>query len=330
VPDDPYPTSQYVLWAYRLLLGREPEDPGAVEAYPETSRLELINRFISSPEFRASGLEDVRPPHRRYMVELDNGLRFWLLSGDQYVSPAIATGDYESLETAFVRRYVNRGMAAVDVGANLGWFAIHLALVVGAEGRVDAFEPRSDLMDLLTKTIGENGLTNVTTHNFALGSQNSRGQMIWSVHDVNPGGTNLVSSEFVASDITAQPVAVRTLDACISHRVDFIKLDVEGSELLVFKGAERILAKDRPLILVEINPSNLMRTSGVSAIEFGQFVEKSGYWLYEITADGSCGPQIPSCELSTIETLVNVAMLPKERAESTAAIGAGRMTLRIR
>ena len=253
------------------------------------------------------------------MVELDNGLRFWLLSGDRYVSPAIATGDYESLETAFVRRYVNRGMAAVDVGANLGWFTVHLALLVGTEGRVDAFEPRSDLMDLLSKTIGENGLTNVTTHNFALGSQNSYGQMIWSVHDINPGGTNLVPSEFAAPDITAQPVAVRTLDACISHRVDFIKLDVEGSELLVFKGAERILARDRPLILVEINPSNLMRTSCVSAIEFGQFVERLDYCLYDITANGSCGRRIEPSELSTIQTLVNVAMLPKERIELTVA-----------
>jgi FkbM family methyltransferase len=253
------------------------------------------------------------------MVELDDGLRFWLLSGDQYVSPGMATGDYEAIETAFVRRHVTPGMAVVDIGANLGWFTVHLALFVGDEGRVDAFEPRSDLMDLLTRTIGENGLTNVTTHNVALGSQNSYGQVIWSVHDVNPGGTNLVSSDFVAPGITAQSVAVKTLDTCISHRVDFVKIDVEGSELLVSRGAERILTEDRPLILVEINPSNLMRTSEISATEFGVFFEKLEYGLYEIAADGSCGRQIPASELSAIRTLVNVAMLPKERAEFTTA-----------
>jgi FkbM family methyltransferase len=321
VPDDPYPTSQYVLWAYRLLLGREPEDPAAVEAYPETSRLAVVDRFITSPEFQASGLEDVRPPHRRYMVELDNGLRFWLLSGDQYISPAIATGDYESVETAFVRRHVTSGMAVVDIGANLGWFTAHLALLVGGGGRVDAFEPRSDLMDLLTKTIAENRLTNVTTHNLALADQNSYGQVIWSVHDVNPGGTNLVFSDFAMPGIITQPIIVKTLDTWIPHRVDFIKIDVEGSELLVFKGAERILANDRPLILVEINPSNLMRTSGVSATEFGRFVERLKYYLCEIAADGRCGRLIRASELSAIETLVNVAMIPIERAESTAAIG---------
>jgi FkbM family methyltransferase len=318
VPDDPYPTSQYVLWAYRLLLGREPENPEAVQSYPETSRLAVVDRFLSSREFLANGVASVRPRHRRYMVELDNGLRFWLLSGDEYVSPAIATGDYESLETAFVRRHVARGMAAIDIGANLGWFTVHLALLVGAEGRVDAFEPRSDLMDLLNKTIAENGLTNVTTHNVALAGQNADGQVIWSTHDVNPGGTNLVSSDFVGPNITAEPVAVRTLDACVSHRVDFIKLDVEGSELLVFRGAERILARDRPLILVEINPSNLMRTSGVSAAEFGRYVEKWDYCLYRLAADGSCEMRVSNSELSAIQTLMNVAMLPKERADLIA------------
>jgi FkbM family methyltransferase len=315
VPDDLYPTSQYVLWAYRLLLGREPEDPMAVEAYPETSRLEIVDRFLSSPEFLASGMASVRPPHRHYLVELDNGLRFWLLSGDQYVSPAMATGNYEEIETAFVRRHVAPGMAVLDVGANLGWFTAHLALLVGPEGRVDAFEPRSDLLHLLKKTIAENRLSNVTTHNIALGSQNSYGQMIWSEHDINPGGTNLVSADFAAPGITGQPVAVKTLDTCIAHHVDFVKMDVEGAELLVFKGAERILATDRPLILVEINPSNLIRTSGVSATEFGQFVEKWGYSLCEIATDGSCRNQMSASELSAIQELVNVAMIPKERAD---------------
>ena len=319
MPDDRYPTSQYILWAYRLLLGREPEDPQAVESYPETSRLAVVDRFLSSPEFLLSGFGNLRPLHRRYMVELDNSLRFWLLSGDQYVSSAMAAGDYESIETAFLKRQVRAGMAVVDIGANLGWFTAHLALLVGREGRVDAFEPRSDLMDLLNKTIAENRLTNVRTNNFALGSQNSHGQVIWSVHDINPGGTHLVSPDFATSDIIAQAVAVRTLDTCISHSVDFVKIDVEGSELLVFKGAERILTKDRPVILVEINPSNLMRTSGVSATEFGVYVETLGYGLYEIAASGSCGRQIPASELSATQTLLNVAMLPKERAEFTTA-----------
>src|SRR5262249_10560824 len=162
------------------------------------------------PEFRANGVGNLQPPHRRYMVELDNGVRFWLLSSDQYVSPAMATGDYESIETAFVSRQVTQGMAVLDVGANLGWFTVRLARLVGANGTVDAFEPRSDLKDLLSKTIAENRLTNVSIHNFALGSENARGQVIWSVHDVNPGGTHLVSPDFATSDVIAQPVAVKT------------------------------------------------------------------------------------------------------------------------
>lgn len=320
MPQDPYATSQYVLWAYRLLLGREPEDLRAVESYPETSRLTIVERFLSSPEFLRSALGNLRPLHRRYMVELDNGLRFWLLSGDRYVSAAMATGDYENIETAFVRRQVAKGMAVVDIGANLGWFTIQLALLVGADGRVDAFEPRSDLFDLLTKTIAENRFTNVTTYNFALGSQDCRGQVIWSLDDANPGGTHLVAADLAMPGTITQPIDVKTLDSCVNHRVDFIKIDAEGSEFLVFKGAQRILTQDRPIILSEINPSNLMRTSGVSAAEFGVFAGEVGYCLYEIAANGSCGKRIRAGDLAEIEDLVNVAMFPKERADSAAAL----------
>ena len=82
VDQDPYPTSQYVLWAYRLLLGREPEDPQAVELYPETSRRRLVEAFISSPEFLGNQIRNVCSYHGRYMVELEDGLTFWLISGE--------------------------------------------------------------------------------------------------------------------------------------------------------------------------------------------------------------------------------------------------------
>lgn len=67
MPDDPWPTFKYVLWAHRLLLGREPEDPEVVEAYPETTP--VTDSFISFPEFRANSLKHVHPPRRHHMVE---------------------------------------------------------------------------------------------------------------------------------------------------------------------------------------------------------------------------------------------------------------------
>jgi hypothetical protein len=164
---DPYPTPLYVTWAYRLLLGREPEDPRAAALYAGKSRSELVEIFINSPEFLTRTVVNrIRPPQRRYMVEHDNGFRFWLLYGDEFVSPPMAAGIYEPPETDFVKRHVRPGMAVVDVGANLGWFTVHLADLVGKDGRVDAFEPRSDLFDLLVKTTAENHLINVTLHNY--------------------------------------------------------------------------------------------------------------------------------------------------------------------
>jgi FkbM family methyltransferase len=317
-PHDPYPTPLYMMWAYRLLLGREPEDPQAVELYAEKSRSELVEIFINSPEFRTrTVINRICPPQRRYMVEHDNGFRFWLLYGDEFVSPPMAAGAYEPPETDFVKRHVRAGMAVLDVGANLGWFTVHLADLVGKDGRVDAFEPRSDLFDLLAKTTAENHLTNVTLHKCALGSQNSGGQMIWSLEDLNPGGTNLVPSDFTSPEVKSEPVTIRTLDSCLAHHIDFIKMDVEGSEPLVIAGAERILTEDKPTILIEINPSNLLRTSGISTEEFGHLVEKLNYRLYEIAADGRRGKHIKTAELSAIQAVVNVAMVAEDRADVT-------------
>ena len=205
-------------------------------------------------------------------------------------------------------------MAAVDIGANLGWFTVHLANLVGLTGRVDAFEPRADLALLLTRSTAENRLSNVVIHGYALGAEEGDGQMIWLREDSNPGGTNLVAATITDPAVMAQPVQVRTLDSCIEHRVDFIKIDVEGAEPLVLSGAQRILAKDRPILLVEINVPNLSRTSNISAAEFGSYVEGLGYRLHELLPDGSRGRPLMGCDLAAVDMLVNVAMVPQERA----------------
>jgi FkbM family methyltransferase len=311
---DPYPAALYTLWAYRLLLGREPEHPQAVNSHPRTSRRDVVQRFVTSQEFLIrNSLDNAPVTPLRYMVELEPDMRFWLLASDRFISPAIATGMYEPVETTFINRQVRPGTAALDIGANLGWFTVHLARIVGADGRVDAFEPRVDLFNLLTRTVAESKIGNVTLHNCALAAENSSGQMVWSPHDVNPGGTYLVAAEFADSTAKSQAVDVKTLDACISHPVDFIKIDVEGAELLVFRGAERILSKDRPTILVEINRPNLARTSHSTVADFGDFAAKFKYRLYEITEDGGCGRQVSPAGLLDIQ-LINVAMVPDDCA----------------
>ena len=307
-----YPTPLYVLWAYRLLLGREPEDPQAVARCAGMSRHEVVRTFINSPEFHIRHvLDSIHAPQCSYMVELEGGLRFWLMHGDEFVSPAIAAGRYEPAETAFVHRHVREGMAVLDIGANLGWFTVNLAKIVGGEGRIDAFEPRADVFAHLARTIQENRLTNVALHDYALGRANARGQMVWSPLDTNPGGTNLVSAEFYGTDVRAQPVDVKTLDSCINHRVDFIKMDVEGAEPWVFVGAVRIITRNRPIILLEINPENLVRTAGITASEFAASLERLDYNLHEIALDGSVGARIEAAALRDLATIINVAMLPR-------------------
>ena len=124
---------------------------------------------------------------------------------------------------------------------------------------------------------------------------------------------------FANSDVQAQLVAVKTLDSCVSHRVDFIKMDVEGSEPLVLKGAERIITQDKPIILIEINSENLLRTTGMAPMEFVNFVLDLDYRLHEILPDGSCGKPIVEAQLVRPQSVLNVAMLPRDRADAASS-----------
>ena len=67
----------------------------------------------------------------------------------------------------------------------------------------------------------------------------------------------------------------------------------------------------RPIILLEINPENLVRTAGITASEFAASLERLDYNLHEIALDGSVGARIEAAALRDLATIINVAMLPR-------------------
>jgi len=313
----------YVLWAYRLLLGREPEDPENLESHIYArDRRRLVEEFLNSAEFRLGEYRiDNEPPIlpeavKYFLTELADGLRFWVNLRDEHVSRGIIAGMWEPTETAFVSRQVKTGMSVIDIGANLGWFTVHMSRQVGPSGRVTAFEPRCDIHHYLAQTVSENRLDNVVLHNCALGARTGDGNIYWAKSDLNPGGTQLVphalDPDVLPADHTFQPVSMRVLDQVVLGRVDFIKIDVEGAERLVFEGAGRILSTQRPVIMSELSPEGLEWISGISAVEYLQFFEERGYTAHAIEPDGRTGYIIPPEALEGDRNLTNIALFPSE------------------
>ncbi|HZP59397.1 MAG TPA: FkbM family methyltransferase [Opitutaceae bacterium] len=154
-------------------------------------------------------------------------------------------------EIAFVRAQARPATTAVDIGAHKGGYAFWMARAVGPAGRVIAFEPQPELAAALQRAFRPQ--RQVAIEN--IGISDRSGELMLSV----PGAGPSPGASFETSEITAHwprkiSVAVSTLDACLARprpRISLIKCDVEGHELNVFRGAEKILREERPALLFE-------------------------------------------------------------------------------
>jgi FkbM family methyltransferase len=167
---------------------------------------------------------------------------------------AYYAGEHDRKITWICKKLIRRGDTVLDIGANLGMVTVHMASLVGSGGVVHAFEPNPRLVGLLRRALHQNRLPQVKLHEFGLGPAESTLELL-----VPPSDTGQAS--FVRSwskeDCNPVRVPVRTLDDVAREqdirRVSLVKIDVEGFEASVFRGALLFLEKVRPeAILFEV------------------------------------------------------------------------------
>ncbi len=277
---------------------------------------EIVGHFIRSREFQlrhlsGSEIGALVPFESQFVItELPDGTRFWINMRDRYVSRAIHLNDYEQKETLFIRKTVRPAMRVLDIGANLGWFTVHMAKLVGPSGHVTSFEPRSDLFHYLSRTVCENKLDNVRLRDCALGDHIGEVELQWPADGINPGGTQLKMTEVVSKRMLHQKTVMRVLDEEINDNIDFIKIDVEGAERLVFNGAKQVLTQSRPVIMSELSPDALRQVSNVGFDEYMAFLQGIGYDVYQLTEEGEIGDRVIEWRYSDPAALINVILLP--------------------
>lgn len=189
------------------------------------------------------------------------------------------TGTYEKGILLYLRSILKKGDCFVDVGANIGLMSIFAAECVGNSGKVLAYEAHPNTAELLLENIQLNSLTIIEVNQFALGSTEGKTH-IYDNWQVNRGGASLVvkTNESVAYDIE-----VKKLDSVFPSSLipKAIKIDVEGFELEVLKGAEETIRKFHPVLIVELseNRSNIHDSS----IELIDFIKNLGnYRIYKL------------------------------------------------
>jgi len=306
-------TRDHIIWSYRLFLEREPENEQVIEANLRelTSVQQLRTNFLISNEFlqRNTALPEIITSNV-VIKEIDEGLRLFVDISDYDIGMNIILGLFEQSELQFVRNTVRSGQTALDIGANIGFFAMHMAHLVGPEGHVYAFEPLPRNASLLERSVAENGFAGrVTVERAAVGAEPGEIELISPRTTHNWGGPYLrTAGQPVPDGHVATPVPLIQLDRYPLRRpVDFIKIDVEGAELLALRGARAILMEDRPVILAEINPPQLPKVSGCTPNDLIAELRTYGYSCHLLASDGAVGERMTHDETAEIKNVVFLA-----------------------
>jgi FkbM family methyltransferase len=198
--------------------------------------------FLKDSEESAKFLGEF--PLDQYRVFSVGEDRFFLDHLPDFIKNHIRHGvEWEPQLTPHIKAFARPGTTAIDAGAHIGTHTIALARAVGTEGKVFAFEPQRKLHRELHHNLRLNGLTQAKALRFALGDESGVIEMSPPVKG-NEGGTGVGSG--------GDKAELRPLDDFPFKNVSFLKVDVEGFEIPVIRGATKLIKRERPVILVEI------------------------------------------------------------------------------
>jgi len=169
---------------------------------------------------------------------------------------------------------VKENFVIVDVGANIGYTTLNFAKRIGSNGTVYSFEPDPLNHERCLKNIKLNQYQNIKLIKKGLGSIS--GSFNLEIATENNRGGNRINQSSEIGDYNI--IEVTTLDSEIPDglSVNLIKIDVEGFELEVLKGASKILKQFHPIVFCEINDSNLM-SQGETIENLVNFMKEVGY-----------------------------------------------------
>lgn len=204
--------------------------------------------------------------------------------------------------TQFIAQALRPGDIFVDVGANLGYFTLVAANAVAKSGCVHAFEPEPRNFALLQRNLSLNSFDHVVCHQVAVGARS--GEASLHLSDANLGAHSLMGKEGL---VEGRKVSLMTLEDALASELRplrLIKIDVQGLELQVLKGMERMLApaNPRPEIVMEFNPKDLQR-SDPDLLYFRDFVNRFSYRIRAFIANERATVIPPEISLETLVSL---------------------------
>jgi FkbM family methyltransferase len=199
---------------------------------------------------------------------------------DSQVGAGFLFGIFEPWVVDAMRAHVRPGGVAYDIGASYGYHALQLAKLVGPSGRVLAFEPHPRDNGLLVRNARANNAANIEP--LAVAVSDAPGTVSFAVFSYP--GVSHIQRDSTPADANLLEVKATSLDSLVFSEGQpapaFIKMDIEGGEPAVLRGATRVLREVRPVIVCEVGPE--------SRAEVSALAEAAGYTV-SVLHDGGGG-----------------------------------------
>jgi FkbM family methyltransferase len=187
-----------------------------------------------------------------------------------------------------MEKILQPGNVMIDVGANQGEYTLWAARKVFPNGKVLAFEPMESLFEQLQENINLNPRFAQIITPFKLGLSDHKGDInLYGKANDNEGVNTIYPT--TEHQILIQKIALDSLDNHLAYqdisRIDLIKIDVEGAELQVLRGAKKALLEFKPSLIIEIN-EQACQAAGYQGMDILNYLKPIGYVFFEIGLRG--------------------------------------------
>jgi FkbM family methyltransferase len=255
-------------------------------------------------------------PHKvRLKVDANEHVDFWWSYFPDSIDP---NGDNifsywgdDAGDLRLLWKILQPGMTFLDVGAYHGIFTVIAAKKLEDTGRVVAFEPSPREQNRLELHLRLNGISVARIARYAVAAQESKANLVI----VKSGNKMRNGLRPPLTDDPVEPVVVETttidkyMAATGTESVDLVKIDTEGAEIEVLRGAERLIGIVRPLVICEVLDQST-RPWGYPACEIVRELHARDYDWFDILADGGLRPHCPSKEYPEVR---NYLAVPREK-----------------
>jgi FkbM family methyltransferase len=216
------------------------------------------------------------------IAKLDDGLRLWVNLCDKEEGNLYFGVKFEPDEINIVRKLVKPGDVFFDVGASIGVYSLIASQLVGSSGTVHGFEPASYAYEVLLKNVKLNGITNVVANQIAVSEQTGETEFFLNLDS----GLASLGQTGRGQVVGTEKVLSISLDEYVKQpkisQINFLKVDVEGYEGHVLRGARHLIERQQELtILCELAEKNF-KPLNLSVNEVIDWMRERGYEAWEM------------------------------------------------